>query len=108
MRSTTFLILTAALCVAATRQVLAHPSAGIVVDEKGQVYFADNAGDRPALWKIDAEGKAKRLASEGRHWLALDEQGRYTEEDLKQWFQQRITMNFDRVPLANFTGALLQ
>src|SRR5262245_48398179 len=86
----------------------AHPSSGIVVDEAGQVFFTDNGGNRSSLWKIDAEGKATRLSAGGWHWLALDAYGRYAEDDLKKWFEQRITMNFGRVGLPNSHAALLQ
>src|SRR5437762_11195500 len=102
-----FLALSVAI-VASAGKSYAHPSAGIVVDETGQVFFTDNGGDRPSLWKIDAEGKATRLPSGGWHWLALDEKGHYTEANLKKWFEQRITMNFGRVPLPDSQGALLQ
>ena len=34
---------------------LAHPGSGIVVNEKGEVFFADNGGDKGALWMIDTD-----------------------------------------------------
>ena len=33
----------------------AHPSSGIVVDQKGQVFFQDIVGG--VIWKIDERGK---------------------------------------------------
>jgi len=86
----------------------AHPSAGIVVDDQGQVFFTDNGGNRASLWKIDAEGKATRLSSAGWHWLALDAKGQFAEDNLKKWFEQRITMNFGRVGLPDSHAVLLQ
>jgi sugar lactone lactonase YvrE len=100
-----------ALCIAIVALAgtsYAHPSAGIVVDEQGQVFFTDNGGNRASLWKIDAEGKATRLSSAGWHWLALDAKGHYAEDNLKKWFEQRITMNFGRVGLPNTQATLLQ
>src|SRR5262245_54116827 len=100
------------LCIALSScflvsDVLAHPSAGIVVDQQGQVYFTDNGGSSSALWRIDAQGKATRLPISGWHWLALDEKGRYAESDLKKWWEQRITMNFGRTALSGSPAALL-
>src|SRR5262249_39079264 len=104
---------TAALLLACpffTALASAHPSAGIVVDQKGQVFFADNGGtvNAGALWKIDPEGKLTRFHKGGWHWLALDAKGSYAQEDLKKWFDKRITMNFGRVPLPDSQAALLQ
>jgi hypothetical protein len=77
------------------------------VDRKGQVFFTDNGG-QGALWKIDtAAGKLTRFRKGGWHWLALDERGSYSGEDLKKWFKERITMNFGRVALPASKGALL-
>jgi hypothetical protein len=88
----------------------AHPSSGIIVDQKGQVFFTDNGGDAKAgaLWKIDAEGKLTRFHNGGWHWLALDEKGSYKDDDLKKWFEKRVTMNFGRVPIPDSKAALLQ
>lgn len=90
------------------RAAFAHPSSGIVVDKKGQVFFTDNGGDRGSLFKIDEAGSLTRFHAGGWHWLALDEGGRYSGEDLKKWWEKRITMHFERVPLSGSKGALLQ
>jgi sugar lactone lactonase YvrE len=70
----------------------AHPSSGIVVDDKGNVFVADiNTG----LWKIDAGGKLTRIHQEGGHWLALDAEGTFTRVDFTKsdhwprWFKRR-------------------
>jgi hypothetical protein len=100
-------LLLPALC---TGLAVAHPSSGIVVDEDGQVFFTDNGGDSKSgsLWKIDAKGKLSRVHNAGWHWLALDGKDRFSKEDLKKWFEKQLTMNFDRMPLADSKGALLQ
>src|SRR4051812_40023813 len=96
------------VCAFFTALASAHPSSGIVVDQKGQVFFTANGGGTGALWKIDAEGKLTRFHKGGWHWLALDEKGSYSQEDLKKWFEKRVTMNFGRVPLPDSKAALLQ
>jgi len=70
----------------------AHPSSGIVVDEKGNVFVADiNTG----LWKIDTEGKLTRVDQEAGHWLALDVEGSFARVDFTKsdhwprWFKRR-------------------
>ena len=51
----------------------AHPSSGIVVDQRGHVFFSDL--DRGIL-EIDAQGKVTPVvATAGGHWLALDASG---------------------------------
>jgi hypothetical protein len=58
--------------------VFAHPGSGIVVDEQGQVFFADLSR---GLLKIDAAGKATSIHKDGGHWLALDPQGSFARMD---------------------------
>src|SRR5262249_34678617 len=58
----------------------AHPGSGIVVDDKGQVYFQ---GGR-VIWKIDAQGKLTKYHDKlGGHWMALDAEGSFSRADLK-------------------------
>jgi hypothetical protein len=97
-----------AFWVATTSVAVAHPGSGIVVDGEGHVYFSDNGGERGFIWKIDSAGKLTRLPDKGWHWVALDAKGSYAADDLKRWWDQRLTMNFGRVPLAGSMGALLQ
>jgi sugar lactone lactonase YvrE len=70
----------------------AHPSSGIVADEKGNVFVADiNTG----LWKIDTEGNLTHLHKEAGHWLALDAEGSFARVDFTKsehwprWFKRR-------------------
>ena len=73
-------------------RVSAHPSSGIVVDEKGNVFVADiNSG----VWKIDTEGKLTHIHKEAGHWLALDAEGSFARVDFTKsdhwprWFKRR-------------------
>ncbi len=106
----TLLPIVTALFALTVPRMAAHPGSGIVVDQKGHVFFIDSGGDG-FLWKIDPGGK-RTLVRKGRlqglHWLTLDEKGRYSGEDLKKWFDRRITPNFGRVPLSGSRSALLQ
>jgi hypothetical protein len=106
----TLLPIVTALFALTVPRIAAHPGSGIVVDQKGRVFFIDSGGDG-FLWKIDPGGK-RTLVQKGRlqglHWLTLDEKGRYSGEDLKKWFDRRITPNFRRVQLWGSRSALLQ
>ena len=82
----------AALLTLFAGRVSAHPSSGIVVDEKGNVFVADiNTG----LWKIDTEGKLTHIHKEAGHWLALDAEGSFARMDFTKsdhwprWFKRR-------------------
>lgn len=71
-----------------------HPGAGIVVDRKGQVYFADLSR---GLIKIDPRGRITTIHKEGGHWLALDEIGSFSQIDFSRsrhyprWFKRRTS-----------------
>jgi len=66
----------------------AHPASGIVVDSKGNVYFQDIVGR--SIWKIDAAGKLSKFYEKmGGHWMALEEQGKFSRSNLKPL--ERIT-----------------
>ncbi|HWE35947.1 MAG TPA: hypothetical protein VG406_05185 [Isosphaeraceae bacterium] len=72
----------------AIRDAAAHPSSGIVVDAKGQVFFQDAAGR--AIWRIDPQGRLSRYTDRiGGHWLALDAEGKFARARLSQF--ERIT-----------------
>jgi sugar lactone lactonase YvrE len=90
-RFTRSLLVVASLVLFA-RWAEGHPSAGIVVDEKGNVFFADiNTG----LWKIDTDGKLTHIHKEAGHWVALDEEGSFARVDFTKsdhwprWFKRR-------------------
>src|SRR5271169_4823810 len=66
----------------------AHPSSGIVVDQKGQVFFQDIVGG--VIWKIDEQGKLTKYSDvKGGHWLALDADGKFSRATPK--YYRRIT-----------------
>src|SRR5437764_14297853 len=79
-----------------------HPGSGIVVDEKGQVFFTDTGNPGASfsghVWKIDTQGRLSSAYASGAHWLALDASDRFERADLKAWFDQRLTPNFERIP----------
>jgi hypothetical protein len=71
----------------------AHPSSGIVVDEKGQVYFSDLSR---GVLKIGADGATTTVLSKDcQHWLALDSNGGFSRMEFEKsphwprWFKRR-------------------
>lgn len=78
-----------------------HPSSGIVVDQKGQVFFQDIVGG--VIWKIDADGKLIKFSDvKGGHWLALDADGAFSKSAPK--YYQRITPEGVRPALIHADG----
>ena len=73
-------------------KVAGHPSAGIVVDRHGNVFFS-NMGR--GVLKIDLQGKVTTVSREGGHWLALDTDGSFSKVDFQKsahwprWFKRR-------------------
>ena len=79
----------------------AHPGSGIVVDQKGQVFFQDIVGG--AIWKIDERGKLSKYADvKGGHWLALDAEGKFSKATPK--YYQRITLDGEKPALIHADG----
>ena len=71
-----------------TGDAMGHPSSGIVVDVKGQVYFQDAAGR--AIWKIDPDGRLSKYCDRiGGHWMALDAGGSFSRAKIPHF--ERIT-----------------
>src|SRR4051812_16796933 len=92
MNSRIRIVLLAAFLI---RAAGAHPSAGIVVDRQGNIYFSDL--DRGVL-KLDSNGVMIATISKeggGGHWLALDEEGRFSRMNFDRsthwprWFKRR-------------------
>jgi hypothetical protein len=74
----------------------AHPSAGIVVDRNGNVYFQDAVGR--AIWKIDPQGKLTKYHDKlGGHWMALDAEGSFSRS--KPVLFERITPDGEKPAL---------
>src|SRR5260370_1031762 len=81
--------------------VRAHPSSGIVVDQKGQVFFQDIAGG--VIWKIDEQGKLSKYSDvKGGHWLALDADGKFSRASPRYF--QRITPDGEKPALIYADG----
>lgn len=79
-------VLTALLVTLAVSQAArAHPGAGIVLDDEGQVYFTDTA---KGIWRIDRAGQLRLASKLNWHWLAADREGRYADSRLPKWFSK--------------------
>jgi sugar lactone lactonase YvrE len=88
LRSAACSLLACSFLGLATRDALGHPSSGIVVDEKGQVFFQDAVGR--AIWKIDPSGKLSKYNDRiSGHWMALDAGGSFSRAKLAHF--ERIT-----------------
>ena len=89
---TTVFLIVVAIFICATFNALAHPSAGIVVDRGGHVYFSDLSR---GLLKVDPQGKVTTVSKEGGHWLSLDTDGSFSTVDFQKsahwprWFKRR-------------------
>lgn len=72
--------------------VSAHPSAGLVVDADGNVFFSDLSR---GLLMVDARGAVTDVSKEGGHWLALDANGTFANVAFEssphwpRWFKRR-------------------
>jgi hypothetical protein len=65
----------------------AHPSSGLVVTDKGEVYFVHSG---VGVARIEADGKLTYVKrSTGGHWLCLDREGKFARTQPK--FFERIT-----------------
>jgi len=62
-------VVTLTLGIGANTAAWAHPGSGIVVDRRGQVYFADTG---QGVWKIDQQGRLGAHEGAAYHWLAID------------------------------------
>jgi hypothetical protein len=81
------------LCAVLVPGAFAHPGSGIVVDDKGKVYFQMSVRPFPggrAVWMIDASGRLTKYSDKvGGHWMALDSEGKFARSDPK--LVERIT-----------------
>lgn len=92
------MFLTLYCCVAS-----AHPSSGIVVDQKGRVFFQDIVGG--IIWKIDKPGKLTKYSDvKGGNWLALDADGKFSRATPK--YYQRITADGVKPALIHAGGGV--
>jgi hypothetical protein len=76
-------------------QAMAHPSAGIVITDNGEIFFGDLSR---GVFRIDTDGRLSTVTTEGQHWLALDEKGSFSHVDFQQskhwprWFKRRTAL----------------
>ena len=93
------LFVIAAFAALPTKIVQAHPASGIVVNDRGEVFFIDSGH---ALMKIDTTGKLEtvRQIKDG-HWLALDARGSFSHSQPKYF--QRVTGD-NEVPALIYAG----
>jgi hypothetical protein len=112
MRLSTTAAIVVSVCPLLATNASAHPGSGIVVDDKGRVFFTDTGNPDASfsghIWTIDAQGRLASAHKSGAHWLALDGTDRFARADLKAWFGQRLTPNFERVPGSDANPTLLQ
>jgi len=96
INSVTLILTVSVVCVLLVTLSLAHPSSGIVVDHRGEIFFSDLSR---GLLKIDAHGKVTTIGQEGGHWLALDETGSFSQVSFEKskhwprWFKRRTPVN---------------
>ncbi len=85
-------LLFAGLLGLASHTALSHPSAGIVIDAQGSVFFSDLSR---GLFKISPEGTLTKFGAEGGHYLALDLKGSFSSVEFEKsphwprWFKRR-------------------
>lgn len=79
---------------------LAHPSSGIAVNERGEVFFVHST---VGVAKLDREGRLTYVhKSTGGHWLCLDRQGSFSRTQPKYFL--RVTPDGVRPALAFADG----
>jgi hypothetical protein len=69
------LVMTVIVALLTATPAMAHPGSAIVVDRLGQIWFLDTGG---GLWKIDVHGALSRVDGNRFHWMALDQDNRFT------------------------------
>src|SRR5436190_1842188 len=75
----------------------AHPGSGIVVDERGNVFFQDSAAR--TIWQINPGGKVSAYSDKfGGHWMAMDTKDRFARSTVKL---------IERIPPTNHSPALI-
>jgi hypothetical protein len=57
------------LCTLPVTRALAHPGSGIVVDDRGRVFFTDTGR---GVWRVDSGGKLTLISESAMHWMAID------------------------------------
>ena len=71
---------------------MSHPSSGIVVNDRGEVFFVHS---KRGVGRIGVDGKLTHLhQSTGGHWLCLDRAGSFARTQPKQFL--RVTPECER------------
>lgn len=99
------------MCTFLVPLALAHPASGIVVDDRGQVFFLDTGepgGFRGIIWRIDSHGSLTAVHNYGAHFLAFDRKGVFNHADLEGWFRSKRTQWLQRVTVPGATSSLIQ
>src|SRR5688572_5116929 len=73
------------LLVSLNGAVHAHPSSGIVVDERGRVFFQDSGR---GVWRVSDGGKPALISDSAMHWMAIDPSGKFANspKEFGEWF----------------------
>src|SRR5262245_57545156 len=66
-------VVEATLMLSALTTSFGHPGSGIVVDQRGCVYFTDTG---QGIWKIDERGRVESHSGPAFHFMAIDYQSR--------------------------------
>jgi len=63
----------------------AHPPSGIVVDDRGRVFFQDGAR---GVWRVDPAADPVLIDDAAMHWLAIDITGKFADspDAFGEWF----------------------
>jgi hypothetical protein len=78
-------LLAPGLLLSAFGTALAHPSSGIIVNERGDVFFVHSTC---GVAKVDPTGKLTYIhQSTGGHWLCLDRQGTFSRTQPKHFLR---------------------
>src|SRR5687767_5360476 len=99
------------LCTFLVRLALGHPASGIIVDDRGQVFFLDTGepgGFRGVIWRINSQGGLRAVHNHGGHFLAFDREGIFSHADLEGWFRSKRTQWLQRVAVVGATSFLIQ
>ena len=75
----------------------AHPGSGIVVDDRGTVYFTDTG---KGVWRIGPGGALTLISKSAMHWMAIDRSGKFAgaRDEFGEWFG-RLTTRGDKPTL---------
>jgi hypothetical protein len=91
------IFITLILCILPGTKVSAHPGSGIVIDNKGNIYFTDTG---KGVWKIDTRGELSFLPASRFHWMTIDAVGYFagSQKSFGEYFE-RVTSKSDKPDL---------